>query len=394
MRVPRAGILLACFLLAVRAEEIRTLPRLTVGSADEWIYIGTESGETGKGLRVAARNSKTGSVSESFPAFTSTRVGGLTISPDFGMLIAANWVREFNGESSGALTAFSVDRRTSHLRLLNQVSSGGQRPGRPRFLKNGRGVLVANHLGGTIGLFPVTDDNGLENSIDLLQLDGSGSEKNPSRPMDAVFSSDGGWVLVPDLASDVVRQYPVDQARGILHGNQGGKLVLPPGSGPVGCVVDSGADTAYVLLQGRPIVAVCRFTPRNGLGEVVQWVDFPEDPDQENKGVGREIFLSPDDRTLNVLCALNPSLIQWQVEHRDGTLKEPRRLGLKGTDPRSAWFDPRGRWMLIPHKADGFVETLAFDPKTQEPSRISTLLEIPDPLSVVVVPRIRSVDAP
>jgi 6-phosphogluconolactonase len=360
---------------------------LTV-KADEWVYLGTETEDGQKGLYVAARNSQTGRVSEVYPAALSPRVGALVVTPDNRTLIASNWVLDCNGERSGALTSFSLNPRTSQLQLLSQVASGGRQPGPACLLRDGQTFLVANRAAATVGLFILGDAGEAQPWSDLVQMFA------PARPSDVTVSSNEAWAVVCDVAGDALVQYPLDRFRRSLNPNKLGRLPLPKKSGPLRCRVSSHNDNFYVLLQNPPSVLVGRFKPQEGLDEVQQVLEFPTLDPAIGPPEGREIYLDAGDRWLYVLAGKTSCVLWAEIDEKTGKLGDWQTFRLKGTDPRAAWFDPHGRWMLVPHRADGFIETVEFDLKTGKPNGNEAYLDVPSPLSVVVVPRQRTLEEP
>src|SRR5207245_5931402 len=85
----------------------------------------------------------------------------LTVHPSGKYLYAVNEIGEFNEEKSGAVSAFSIDRRTGKLKLLNQVASRGAGPCHISLDKTGNYILVANYDSGTVAVFPVQQDGQL-----------------------------------------------------------------------------------------------------------------------------------------------------------------------------------------------------------------------------------------
>ena len=67
-------------------------------------------------------------------------------------LYSANETSTYEGKKSGSVGAYSVDRSTGHLTLVNTVSSQGAGPAHLSVHPSDRYVLVANYAGGTIAV--------------------------------------------------------------------------------------------------------------------------------------------------------------------------------------------------------------------------------------------------
>src|SRR3954469_7394298 len=72
----------------------------------------------------------------------------LAIHPSGKFLYAVSEVNDADGKPGGAVSAFSLDRKTGELKKLNHQSSEGAGPCYVSTDKTGRVALVANYAGG------------------------------------------------------------------------------------------------------------------------------------------------------------------------------------------------------------------------------------------------------
>src|SRR5437899_8889171 len=86
----------------------------------------------------------------------------LAIHPPRKFLYAVSEVSDADGKPGGAVTAFSLDRKTGELKKLNHQSSEGAGPCHVSTDKTGHVALVANYGSGSIASLPITDDGSLE----------------------------------------------------------------------------------------------------------------------------------------------------------------------------------------------------------------------------------------
>ena len=85
----------------------------------------------------------------------------------------------YKGATSGAISAFVIDRHTGKLTLLNEVASRGADPCYIALDGSGKFVLVANYTSGNIAVFPILKDGRLGESSAFVQHHGKGA--NPER---------------------------------------------------------------------------------------------------------------------------------------------------------------------------------------------------------------------
>src|SRR4030081_954339 len=172
-----------------------------------FVYVGTytEEGSKSKGIYAyrfdpaAKEITAIGLVAETInPSFVA-------LHPNRRFLYAVNEVGKYKGQSSGAISAFAIDRVTGKLTLLNEVPSRGADPCYITLDKSGKYVLVANYTGGSVAVFPVLDDGRLAEASAFVQHRGHGTNperqegpdhnKNDSRPGNR-------YALVDDLGLD------------------------------------------------------------------------------------------------------------------------------------------------------------------------------------------------
>uniref|UniRef100_UPI001C30106C lactonase family protein n=1 Tax=Pantoea sp. GbtcB22 TaxID=2824767 RepID=UPI001C30106C len=73
----------------------------------------------------------------------------------------------------GTVSAYSIDRSSGQLTLLNTVASGGAGPTYLSLDHPGRHFLVANYAGGSIAAFPVLADGRLGPASDVKKSKGT-----------------------------------------------------------------------------------------------------------------------------------------------------------------------------------------------------------------------------
>lgn len=135
-----------------------------------------------------------------------------------------------DGAEGGSVAAYRVDG--SRLTLLSRKNTGGAGPCHLCLGPDGRYLYVANYTGGSLAVFPVTD-NGLGERIQFIQHEGR--SVHPTRQLSAhvhqvTFIPGTRLLCVVDLGLDAVITYRQDQQTG--HLTLAGRLDCTPGSGP------------------------------------------------------------------------------------------------------------------------------------------------------------------
>jgi 6-phosphogluconolactonase len=101
-------------------------------------------------------------------AVETTSPAFLAIHPNHGYLYAVNEVSKYDGQKTGSVSAFSIDRSTGKLTALNTVSSGGPGPCHLTVDHTGKYLLVANYGVGSVAMFPILANGGLAKATVIL----------------------------------------------------------------------------------------------------------------------------------------------------------------------------------------------------------------------------------
>src|SRR5438132_4513060 len=89
-------------------------------------------------------------------------------------LYSVDWLKVYEGQPGGAVSAFAIDQATGNLTFLNRQRAGGADPCHLCVDPSDRYLLVANHESGTVAALPIQPDGRLEPASDVKQHVGSG----------------------------------------------------------------------------------------------------------------------------------------------------------------------------------------------------------------------------
>ena len=145
----------------------------SVGFAGEFlVYFGTYTGAKSKGIYVSRFDPATGRLSAPELAAATRNPSFLALHPDGHFLYAVGEVDNANGKPTGTVSAFSLDRGTGKLTLLNQQASGGGGPCHLSVDATGKCLLVANYGSGSIAALPIHADGSLGEAATVIQHTG------------------------------------------------------------------------------------------------------------------------------------------------------------------------------------------------------------------------------
>ncbi|HSS97553.1 MAG TPA: lactonase family protein, partial [Terriglobales bacterium] len=231
------------------------------------VYVGTYTERGSKGIYVYRYDEATGNLEGLGLAAETPSPSFLAISPNHKFLYAANETDEYQGQSSGSVTAFSIDAKTGKLTLLNQVASKGASPCHISVDHTGKFVLVANYTGGNVSVFPVGEDGRLGAASDFIQHEGSGPNHDRQEKAHAHWidvSPDNRFALNADLGLDKVFVYRFDARKGKLTPNNPPFAKIAPGAGPRHLAFAPNGKFAYVIDEMASTITAFSYDAKAG----------------------------------------------------------------------------------------------------------------------------------
>lgn len=224
---------------------------MTSGSERSLAYVGTDTSRAdgaamSQGIYLFEVHPQTGEFSLLNLAARTPSPSWICFHPSKRYLYSVNEVSDYHGKS-GSVSAFSVDRTSGNLRLLNMTSSHGAGPAHMSVDAAGKYAFVANYNGGSIAVLPIQPDGSLGEAVYVHEDYGSvGSTQATDAPRGsfAISGHDNPhahmiqvdptnrFVLQTDLGQDRIYVYQFDSDSGKLTPADIPFVSLPSGDGP------------------------------------------------------------------------------------------------------------------------------------------------------------------
>ncbi len=232
-----------------------TLLAPAVWARDCFVYFGTYTDRSSKGIYVSRLDMDTGKLSLPELAAAIASPNYLAISPDGRFLFASIQVGK---STNGVVAAFARDGRTGSLKLLDEKPAGDVEPCYVGLDAAGRNVFIANYPGGSVKSFHLHPDGTL---ADGTFLQHSGKRINPSRQTAPhahcfVGAPAGPFALACDLGIDKVMIYRVNPDTAALMPMTRPLSTLAPGSGPRHLAFSPDGKTVCVISEMACTVTV------------------------------------------------------------------------------------------------------------------------------------------
>lgn len=321
------------------------------------MYVGTYSQRDSKGIYVYRYELASGLVTPLGVAAESKDPSFLAIHPNHKFLYAVN-ESSYKGQTSGGLSAFSINADTGKLTPLNDVASRGADPCHLSIDRTGKYVLVANYTGGNVAVFPLLEDGRIGESSAFDQHKGTGPNASRQEAPHAHWidlSPDNRFVLNADLGLDEIVVYRFDAGNGSLSPNDPPFAKVEPGAGPRHVAFHPNGKFVYVINELNSTVTTFSFDGKAGtlitLGVVPT---LPASFKDENSPA--EIVVHPSGKFVYASNRGHDSIAVFKVDPRKGTLTFVAHTPTQGKAPRNFEIDPAGKRMFVAnHQSDNIV---------------------------------------
>ena len=319
----------------------------------QYAWVGTYN-PNGEGLYRFTVDPNNGALGEKTLVSQLPNAAQLTVSHDGKTLYLASEAEK------GVIQALRIGAN-GELTELNQVASGGAGPVYVSLTPEGRHLLVANYVSGSIAVLPVKADGNLGEATDTHQDQGEPGAAKPEAAVEGSFAvSDhngphahmiaadpsGKYVFSTDLGLDRIYQYRFDKQRGKLTPNE------PPfinasskGAGPRHFVFTPKGDGLWLINEESSTLTWYALDQATGtLKEGKTISSLPKEYKGTSFAAG--LALSADGQQLYVANRLHNSIAHFRVT-AEGTLVHQEDVWTRGDYPRSLTLDKQGRWLYV-----------------------------------------------
>jgi 6-phosphogluconolactonase len=348
------------------------------------LYVGTYTEHASKGIYAFRYQSTSGEVTPLGLVAETANPSFLTMDSRGKFLYAVNELTKYEDQSSGALSAFSIDRNTAKLTLVNQVTSRGADPCYLTIDHTGKYVLVANYTGGNIAAFPVTTTGGLGTASGFIQHKGVGV--NPERQEgphahSIDLSLDNRFAVVSDLGLDELLVYRFDAAKGSLTPNTPPFAKVAPGAGPRHFAFHPNGRFGYEIDEMASTVTSFSYDSRAGVLKTLQSIStLPKDFSGKNESA--EIQVHPSGKFLYASNRGHDSIAVFAIDSSKGTLTLVEIVSTQGKTPRNFTLDPTGSRLFAANQDSGTIVAFNVDPQTGRLTPSGKVLQVPDPVCI------------
>jgi 6-phosphogluconolactonase len=309
------------------------------------------------GHRLELRHVKTGVRNPSYLTFDAAR----------RHLYCVNEFKEYEGQPSGSVSAFSIDPKSGALNYLNTRPSHGTDPCHIVVDPSGGYVLVANFASGSVSVLALRPDGSLGDEVDFRQH--QGSSVDPRRQTgphahNVEFDATGRIAYVSDLGVDQVVIYRFDSASGRLTPAEAPPYNAKPGSGPRQLVLHPGGKYAYVINELDSTMSALTVDAGTGGLTAIQTLSTLPAGGFDGVTSCAEVQITPDGRFLYGSNRGHNSIVIYAIDPASGRLTLVGHESTQGRIPRHFEVDPTGRYLIAANQDTDNLVMFDIDPAT------------------------------
>ncbi|MEO6611104.1 MAG: lactonase family protein [Chitinophagaceae bacterium] len=357
---------------------------LRTAAQEQYMIVGTYDSPKSEGVYVYRFNSSDGTARE-MSHVNTPNPSFVAVSPDGRFVYAVHETAPQDGKG-GDVAAFSFNKKTGTLTLLNKQPSGGDHPCHVEMDKTGKWLFISNYSSGSLSVLPVNPDGSLGAPTTIQH---SGSGKNPQRQKGphthgAIISADNRWLFVTDLGIDKVLVYSFDAATGKLTAAKQPFAASVPGSGPRLITFHPNNRFAYLVEELSGTVVV--FNSHNGVLKAVQRISTMPAGDTSFAG-SADIRVSPDGKFLYASNRADANTIAiYRISDKKGTLTFISHQSTLGKTPRNFSIDPSGKFLLAENQNSDEIVIFKRDGKSGLLSDTGKRITVGKPVCIKWVP--------
>ncbi len=335
---------------------------LGAGAQTHRLLVGSYTDGKSEGIYVYNFNSSNGDF-EKISSAKCSNPSYLCVSPNKKNVYAV-YEDGNNNNIGGSVAAYSFDKNSGVLSLINKQPSGGDHPCYVAVDKTGKWVTAGNYNGGNVAVLPVNNNGGIGTAI-ITQHTGSSTNKQRQEKAHVhctYFSYDNRFLFVPDLGMDKVMIYNFDENTGALTTGRQPFVQADTGAGPRHIDFSPNNKYAYVMQELTGMVAAYKY--KKGTLSLIQNISAAPKGFTGFMG-SADIHVSPDGKFL--YCSNrgeSNSISIFSIDKKSGMLALISNSPSLGIAPRNFNFDPSGNFLLVANQKSDNIIIFKRDKKT------------------------------
>jgi 6-phosphogluconolactonase len=282
------------------------------------------------------------------------------------------------------VSAFSIDRVTGRMTLLNQMDCQGNNPVDAALDPTDRFLVVGNYGSGAVAVMPVEPDGRLGQVSQLVTLTGTPGpdpvQQQSSHPHAVIFDPSGGYVVVPDKGFDKTFLFRFESGR--LVPTDQAAVASKAGAAPRHTTFHPSLPVLYV--NNELDSTVTAFNWNAGRATEAQVVSTIPDG-HEGRNTTAEIAASPCGRFLYVSNRGQDSVVLFRITPGSGRLTYAGNTPTGGRRPRFFTLDPSAERLYVVNQDSDDITGFRIDPASGVPQPMGVVARTGSPSAISFV---------
>ena len=312
-------------------------------------------------------------------------IGGLENPSLFTLNRAGTRLWSVHGGRS-LISAFSIDRASGHLALLNQQDCGGTNPVDTALDPAERHLVVANYGTGTVAVMPIAEDGQVLPVSQSFTLEGTPGpdpvHQTQSHPHAANFDPSGRFVVVPDKGFD--RTFIFRFEDGHIAPTPQGSIPSKTGAAPRHTIFHPALPILYVNNELDSTVTVFDWESETGRATEAQVITTIPDG-HPGRNTTAEIAVSPNGRFLYVSNRGRDAIVLFTIDPKTGQLTYVESTPTSGTRPRFFTLDLEGEQIFAANQDSDDITVFRIDPDTGQLVHTRMRIEVGSPSAISLI---------
>ncbi|WP_407481650.1 lactonase family protein [Elizabethkingia meningoseptica] len=329
-----------------------------VNKNEMYMLAGTYTAKGSKGIYVYRVNTETGK---------SRYVSEIAVEDPSYLVFSKNGkyvytVTEKEDQQNSKVNAFSFDKKTGKLSFINSKPAGGGAPCHINVSPDGKRIITANYMGGSITEYAVNNDGSLGDTTQNIEFSGNGADKERQTQPHlhfVTFTPDAKYLFADDLGTDKIYKYQLNtNGDQLLSEGTPSAVKVKEGSGPRHLTFHPNGKYAYLITEiSGDVIA---FNYKDGNLSEFQTVKA----DTLNARGSADIHISPNGKFLYASNRLKgDGIAVFSINPQNGSLT---KAGYQptGVHPRNFVITPNGKLLMVANRDSDQIQVFKIDSKT------------------------------
>lgn len=287
-------------------------------------------------------------------------------------------------ESTGGVSAYSIDRQTGKLALLNTVSSRGANTCFVSITPSGKYALAASYASGNVAVFPVRADGRLGEASGFDQHSASSGDRQVMpRAHSFNASPDERFAIAADLGLDQFIVYHLKN--GEITRNGPPFTAVKPGSGPRHFAFHPSGRYAYGVEETSSALTAFAYNAERGVLTELQTVSSLP-PGFTGANTTADVQVHPSGKFVYESNRGADTIAVFAVDGNTGLLTPVENVASGGKTPRIFAIDPTGKFLIAANEASSTLVVFRIDQATGRLTPTGEKIDAPKPICVKFVP--------